>query len=579
MTSTSYIGDVTLERDRPATMRDGTILRADVYRPRGPGPYPVLLQRTPYNKMFAQTCVYQHPAWYARHVYVVVVQDVRGRFASDGRFDPYRHEAEDGADTIAWAASLEAVTGRVGTFGCSYAGANQLLAAGQAPPALACSVVGCAGDDFYDGWTYRGGALQLGFVISWILQALAGPDAAKRGDRQSFDRVRALAADIPSAYRRPLADWIASGDLPAYLTDWIMHDTRDSFWQALAPSRAFPGIRVPCLHVSGWYDIFLQGTLANYHALQQASVGDAARQHAMIIGPWQHVPWARINGAVDYGPDGDNLIDALQLAWFDRWLKDRTPDRNAAPVRYFLMGANAWAEADAWPPKGARTCELFLRSTGRAVSLSGDGALSSEAPAEEPPDIFVYDPGNPVPSRGGASCCCADVAPVGAFDQQSIEIRNDVLVYTSAPLASACDVVGPVELVLHAATDGPDTDWTAKLVDVHPDGRAINVCDGIIRARYRDSLSEPALLEPGIAYEYRIHLGATATRFSRGHCIRLEISSSNFPTYDVNFNTGCRGCDADPWTMRLATQMVLHDGAHASRLVLALSDGSQLPVG
>jgi hypothetical protein len=570
-------GDLTIERDCSIAMRDGAILRADVYRPTAPGRYPVLLQRTPYNKVFAQTGVYQHPSWYARQGYIVVIQDVRGRYASDGVFDPYRREAEDGADTIAWAASAQGATGRVGTFGFSYAGANQILAAGEAPPGLACAAIGCAGDDFYDGWTYRGGALQLGFIISWVLQALAAFDAVKRDDRAAFERVQNLAADMHSAYRRPLADWIAFGELPKYFEDWIRHDTRDAFWRDIAPSRAHDAIRVPCLHIGGWFDIFVEGTIANFCALRMKSELQAASigEQALLIGPWQHVPWARINGAVDYGPIADNRVDLLQLAWFDRWLKDRPADRAIPSVRYFLMGANTWVDADSWPPKGARACELFLHSFGRAASLSGDGRLSNDAPDKEPSDVFVYDPRNPVASLGGASCCVADVAPIGSFDQQPVEIRNDVLVYTSAPLVRACDVVGPVELVLYAVTDGPDTDWTGKLVDVHPDGRAMNLCDGVVRARYRDSLEQPTLLEPGVVYEYRIRLSATANRFELGHRVRLEISSSNFPTYDVNGNTGHRGSETVPWTMRLATQMVLHNREHASRLVLNVAQDSQ----
>ncbi len=568
-------GDVTLVRDRPATMRDGTVLRADIYRPAGAGPHPVLLLRTPYNKAFAQNNVYRHPIWYARHGYIVVVQDVRGRYASDGRFDPYGHEAEDGADTIEWAASLEASTNRVGTYGFSYAGANQMLAAGRQPAGLACCAVGCAGDDFFDGWTYRGGAFQLAFVISWALQALAGPDAVKRGDRAAFDRIRAFAANMRAAYQRPLADWIKSGDLPDYFVDWVTHDVRDAFWREISPSRAHSVIRTPCLHIGGWYDTFLKGTLVNYQALLLNADISASNQ-ALIIGPWQHVPWSRFNGEVDYGAAGDNCIDEWQLAWFDRWLKNRPPAPETAPVRYFLMGANVWIDADVWPPPGTRVVELFLRSTGRAGSLSGDGRLSPEPPGEEPADIFVYDPGSPASSLGGASCCSADLAPIGSFDQRPVEIRNDVLVYDSATLARDCDVVGSIRLLLHAATDGPDTDWTAKLVDVHPDGRAMNLCDGVIRARYRDLLEEPKLLEPGKTYEYRIDLGATAIRFEAGHRVRLEVSSSSFPAYDVNPNTGGRGCEADPWSMRPAMQIVRHDAAHASRLLLSLAEGSSL---
>ena len=273
------------------------------------------------------------------------------------------------------------------------------------------------------------------------------------------------------------------------------------YWESLTLLRRLGEVDVPCLHVGGWFDIFLEGTLASYSALRERSGEKGSAPQHLVVGPWQHVPWARLNGSVDYGPNGDNRIEALQVAWFDRWLKGREPSRSP-PVRYFVTGAGEWRENATWPPTGAQPLEIFLRSSGRANSLSGDGRLSLERPADEPPDIFIFDPFEPVPSLGGASCCGADVAPVGVFDQRVVEIRNDILVYTSPPLVGELDVAGQVELVLFAATDGPSTDWTAKLVDVHPDGMALNICDGIVRSRFRESLSEPSLLTPGRVYEY-----------------------------------------------------------------------------
>ena len=340
-----------------------------------------------------------------------------------------------------------------------------------------------------------------------------------------------------------------------------------STWESLTLLRRLGEVDVPCLHVGGWFDIFLEGTLASYSALRERSGEKGSAPQHLVVGPWQHVPWARLNGSVDYGPNGDNRIEALQVAWFDRWLKGREPSRSP-PVRYFVTGAGEWRENATWPPTGAQPLEIFLRSSGRANSLSGDGRLSLERPADEPPDIFIFDPFEPVPSLGGASCCGADVAPVGVFDQRVVEIRNDILVYTSPPLVGELDVAGQVELVLFAATDGPSTDWTAKLVDVHPDGMALNICDGIVRSRFRESLSEPSLLTPGRVYEYRIQLRPTARCFACGHAIRLEVSSSNFPTYDVNSNTEARGVDADPFSARVATQVVYHTPARASRLRL-----------
>jgi putative CocE/NonD family hydrolase len=284
------------------------------------------------------------------------------------------------------------------------------------------------------------------------------------------------------------------------------------------------------------------------------------------------VPWARLNGSVDGGPAADNSVDDLHIAWFDHWLKERPLEEAGGAVRYYEMGSNLWRSSSAWPPAGARTLELFLHSGGRANSLSGNGTLSDTPPADESPDIFVYDPAEPVPSIGGSSCCRPDVTPVGAFDQRSNEIRNDVLVYTTDILDRDTHVAGPVAVTLHAATDAPDTDWTAKLVDVHPDGRAINLCDGIVRARFRKGLDAPAPLDDGEVCAYTIDLAATANRFAAGHRIRLEISSSSFPAYDVNDNSGRGGCRAEPFAGRTATQVVFHDRARPSRLKLMVTD-------
>jgi putative CocE/NonD family hydrolase len=563
----SDLGGVTVERDVAVVMRDGAVLRADVYRPRQKGSLPVLLQRTPYNKRFAQTGVYQHPVWYARQGYIVAIQDVRGRFASDGTFEPYRHETEDGHDTIGWAAALEGSTGAVGTFGFSYAGVAQLMAAALRPPGLRAAAIGMAGNDFFEGWTYRGGALQLAFIISWAVQALGPPDALRAGERDRVRRLGEIATRLPDAYRRPLSSWLNGEELPAFVGDWLRHSASDQYWEDLRwPAVDYADL--PCLHIGGWYDIFLQGTLAVFEEATKL----APRNQRLVVGPWQHVPWARLNGSVDYGPAGDNSIDHLQVEWFDRHLKGIEPRAASACVRYYQLGANRWRDAATWPPPGGQPREFYLRSGGRANSLSGDGSLSDIASLGDPPDIYVFDPVEPVPSVGGASCCRADVAPVGAFDQRGVEIRNDVLVYTSEVLASGLDVCGPVEVVLFAATDCVDTDWTAKLVDVAPDGTAINLCDGILRARYRLSSTDPAMLTPGEIYEYRLRLGSIANHFGRGHAIRLEISSSNFPAYDVNDNSGAAGIDRDPLAAQIATQSVFHDVRHPSRLILRCLD-------
>jgi putative CocE/NonD family hydrolase len=569
------LGGVRVERDVPVAMRDGVTLRADVYRPCDADDrrLPVLLVRTPYSKANALTVTYQHPAWYARRGYVVVSQDVRGRFGSDGAFDPFHHEAADGHDTVAWASRLPGTTGQVGMYGFSYGGATQMLAATERPEGLACLVPGFTASDYYDGWMYEGGAFNHAFIVSWIIQSLAGPEAARAGQAEVAERLyRQANHDFPRLHAElPLRDFppLRGTDLAGYLRDWMDHPTRDAYWAEIGLRHRWDSIVQPALHLAGWYDQFREGTLENFQQLRARSGGAPERLQKLVVGPWVHIPWGRHAGA-DFGPAADNRIDELQLRWFDHWLRGvDTGLADEAPVQLFVMGANRWREADDWPPPEARTETWHLRSDGRANSLSGDGTLTREAPAaDEPPDLFVYLPAAAVPSVGGNSCCRADAAPMGAFDQALVEARNDVLVYDGPVLERAVEVIGTVELVLHAATDAVDTDWTAKLVDVAPCGATVNLCDGIVRAAFRDSLSDPQPVEPGRVYEYRIRVGSTANRFEAGHRIRLEVSSSNFPAYDPNLNTGERVFDRGVTAGRPATQAVFHDGLRPSRLLL-----------
>lgn len=575
MTTESYLGGVTVERNVPTPMRDGTVLRADVYRPEAAGSYPVLIQRTPYDKTVAQQITYQHPAWYARQGYVVVVQDPRGRYLSDGQFRPFLDEAADTADTIGWASGLAGTNGKVATYGFSYAGANQLLGAAEQPAALRCIAPGFTGSDFYDGWTYVGGAFSLAFIVSWVQPLLALPDALKRGDLNAAISLASSANDFPGLYwTQPLQDFplFKKAGVADYFFEWLEHDTRDAFWQALSIRERYDRIVTPALHMGGWYDTFIEGTLENYAALSARAGDDPARLQRLVVGPWTHIPWAPISGVRNFGDDARNTVDELQASWFDYWLKGEGDVTEWPAVRLFVMGENRWRTYEAWPPPSARIEPWFLHSGGRATSLSGDGALSREAPTEEPPDVYVFNPGWPVPSAGGRSCCVSEIAPIGPFEQSYVEIRNDVLVYTSAPFTRDVEVTGTVEFVLYAATDAVDTDWTAKLVDVDPQGHAINLCDGIVRARFRESLEHPTPIEPERVYEYRIRVGSTANLFKKGHRIRLEVSSSNFPMFDINPNNGQRVGEATLLQSRVATQAVFHDANRASHLLVPVVD-------
>lgn len=554
-------------------MRDGTVLRADVYRPRAAGRYPALVLRTPYDKTSAQQVAYRHPAFYARHGYLVVAQDVRGRYASAGTFTPYRDEANDGADTIAWAAGLDGCTGKVGTYGFSYAGAAQLLAAVERPPALSCTVPAFTSSDFYEDWTYVGGVLNHAFVVSWVLQMLAIPDLLRAGKREAAARILDAQADFARLYRsRPLVDLPVLRETGAapYLFDWLAHDTLDDYWRAVSIRARHARITVPCLHIGGWYDTFVEGTLDNFTRLAARCGGEGgARPQRLIVGPWAHAPWGRRVAGRDFGANAGGVVDEAQLAWFDHWLKDAPLD--GAPVRLFVMGANRWREADSWPVEGIRVQEWYLHADRGAQSVSGDGRLDRVPPGDEPPDVYVAMPGRPVPSAGGRASSDPTVVPMGPADQSAVEGRTDVLVYTTAPFPRDVEVVGTVWLLLFGATDGVDCDWMAKLVDVDETGATVNLCDGALRARFRESLSRPRPLRPGEVYEYRLRVGSTASLFRRGHRLRLLVSSSNFPQYDVNPNTGERPAYVDPFRLRMATQAVFHDGNRPSRLLLPLT--------
>jgi putative CocE/NonD family hydrolase len=559
---------IPVEHDVPVPMRDGVLLRADVYQPAGPGPHPVLVHRTPYDKRVAQQVVYQHPSWYARRGYLVVAQDTRGRYASDGVFDPYRHEAHDTADTIAWAARLPTASGKVGSYGFSYAGAVQLLGAAQQPTGLACAAPAFTSSDFYDDWTYVGGALNHAFVVSWVLQMLALPDLVKAGDLDGARRLLAAQSEIPRLLReRPLADLGPLRDTGAatYFFDWLSHDTRDQYWQDLSIRERHHLITTPCLHIGGWYDTFIEGTLDNFVRLSARSP-----DHRLLIGPWAHAPWTRLTGGRDFGEAAGGVVDEAQLAWFDHWLR-AAPPPPGPPVRVFVMGVNRWRDESAWPPPGTETVEWYLHSTRGAQSLSGDGSLTRRPPRDEDPDVYVTMPHRPVPSAGGRASSDPSVVPMGPAAQEVVEIRNDVLVYTTAPFQHEVAIIGTVWLTLFAATDGIDCDWTAKLVDVAPDGATVGLCDGILRARSRASLSQPRPVEPDTVVEYRLRVGSTANVFRAGHRLRLQVSSSNFPLYDVNPNTGAVAASAGPFELRPATQTVFHDARYPSRLALPIA--------
>jgi len=571
-----------METNVAVPMRDGTILYADIYRPEGPGPCPVLLQRTPYDKSMPLSRNMLDPLKAARHGYVVVIQDTRGRYTSGGEFYPFRDDIHDGYDTVEWAASQPWSSGKVGMYGNSYVGATQWQAAKSCPPHLVAIAPRVTASNYHEGWTYQGGAFALGFNVSWTLGNLTlanFPSLAARKPIPQGRRVQlAQAVDaLESAFRfLPLKELPHLQDgLADYFYDWLVHPDYDDYWQRLSIEEYHSRITVPALNIGGWYDIFLGGTLRNYLGMrEQGATEEARRGQKLLIGPWQHGSsrGPGIAGDHYFGLGSDPLaidLEGVLLRWFDCWLKGaHNGIMDEPPVRLFVMGDNVWRDEQEWPLARAQSVKYYLHSQGKANSTNGDGALSPQPPGDEPPDVFLYNPADPVSTRGGPLCCHAYFMAGGAYDQQEIERRHDVLVYSTPPLERDVEVTGPITVTLWAATSAADTDFTAKLVDVCEHGCARNLTDGIIRARYRDSRSTPSLVEPGRAYGYTIDLWATSNVFKAGHRIRVEVSSSNFPRFDRNTNTGRR--IAEDAELKPALQTILHSAQYPSHITLPI---------
>ena len=566
------VPQVLCERNVAIKMRDGTALHCDVWRPQSSEPVPALLQRQPYDRRVAQSYVYAHPAWYARHGFGVVVQDSRGRYDSEGTFYPLRGDAEDGVDTIAWCAAQPWCSGKVATFGFSLPGLNQLIAAAEQPPALVATMPGFYPQGMYDGLIHVGGAIGLAAVLNWAL--LLAPDAARRAGRpELLDDIRRASGCGGPAPTLAVKDipFLVEPNIMPFLRDYLEHPAFGSYWQEFELGQRLERITVPCLHLSGWYDSFVTQTLHAYERFSSETRGE----HRLLVGPWFHIPWGQQVGVVDFGEDARNIVDEYQLAWLEAWTKGRRNGLDALPrVKVFVTGSNSWHDADRWPLPATTTQTWYLRSEGRANSLSGDGCLSLDRPGEtELADYFYYDPAAPVQSLGGHSCCYPQAAPMGPMVQRDVESKNDVLVYSSAPLERPLWVAGTVIARLFAATSARDTDWVVKLCDVAPDGRSLNIQEGAIRARFRNGFDRAILLEPDTVNEYAITVGACCHRFATGHRIRIQVTSSNFPAIDRNPNTGGPIGMEGPYEWLPASQTMFHDAARTSCLTLPVTQG------
>ena len=577
--------EIVVDKTVMVPMSDGTRLAADVYRPKAEGRFPAIVERTPYNREESVILRTRTPQYLAERGFVFVVQDVRGRYGSEGIWYPFIDDGwgpkRDGFDTIGWVAEQPWCNGKVATAGGSYAGQTQMFLAPTRPPALACCFIREAASDLARQWCYRGGAFELAFNLDWNMRH--GVNAMRRL-LPLLDQ--AVAVDPERFEPLPLAQSPLLANPFHWLEDLLAHPDDGRFWRPFNFERQYGEIDVPIYHMAGWFDIFLDGSLRNFAGVQAKGKSKGTRDsQKLIIGPWTHGPdiadptFARHVGDMDFGPEAVVDFNGEMLRWYDYWLNGaQTGIHNEPRVRYFLMGANEWRSAEAWPPPGGEIQRWYLNEekSGTAASLN-DGSLAPEKQrSKKGAASYRYDPADPVPTLGGNTLYGVEreergweenpdyAITAGPRDQRPVEPR--CLTYTSAPLVGDLDVVGPVTVTLYASSDGPDTDFAAKLCDVFPDGKAILVVDGIVRARYRKSRSRPKLLKAKRVYRFRIDLWPTAWRFLAGHRLRLAVTSSNFPRFDRNLNTG-----EDPResaTMRVAINTVYHDRQHPSHLNL-----------
>ncbi len=591
---------VRLEKSIRVRMRDGVRLSTDLYFPAGvTGRMPVVLIRTPYNKnLFRPERSAGYYSWqggdvrvqlFAGQGYIVAVQDIRGRFESEGEYRVGTNERNDGSDTIDWLAAQPWSTGRIGTYGCSYLGENQLQLAATRNPHHAAAVPQGAGG-VYTGTNRTfgfldGGAFELATAIGWFPRAgmrtfaHLPPELSDSAFREAAEYFNFAPVSPPVDYEHVFS-WLPLHGImqriakfPTHFEDFVSHGPADPYWKAFGFITDADRFDIPALHVNSWYDLGINETfkLANLLSANAESARGRDNQF-VIVSPSAHCESEAatehtVIGRRDLG-DARLAYYEIYLKWFDHWLKGIDNDVTSMPkVQYYVMGKNAWRQASAWPIPGTQFTRYYLRSDGRANSRLGGGTLDLTPPKTEPPDRYTYDPGYPVPSLGGVICCtAAPNTPGGPYDQATLELRNDVLVYTSGPLERGLEVTGPLQLVLYVSSDAKDTDFTGKLIDVAPDGTAWNLQDGVLRARYREAYDKPVLMEDGKVYQLSIDLHAVSNWFAPGHRIRVEISSSNFPRLDRNLNTGGRNYDESIGVV--AHNVIHHTSRYPSYLVL-----------
>ncbi len=552
-------------------MSDGVKLATDIYRPAANGvvieeKLPIVLQRTPYNKRSKQYV--KQLKYLVRRGYIAVIQDCRGRYQSEGSFIKYTNEPKDGYETIEWLAGLPYTNGNVGTMGLSYGAHVQACAAKLNPPHLMTSVLNMGGTS--NGWDHsirNHGAFTLKQLTWAFLQVADESDNPVVRDMLDIEKAIHWFQALP--LKKGLNPLSVVPNFEAYIFEMMTHSDYDDYWKEVSIEEKYEKIKVPALIMGGWYDLYSKQTFVNYNGMVHHGGTEEARSGTkMIMGAWPHpLSASTTTGEVDFGEDSKYDLEGMEIRWLDYWLKGIDNGIiNEAPIKLFIMGANYWRDECEWPLARTRYVNYYFHSSGRANSLFGDGILSPKLPGDEPKDRYTYDPDNPVPTLGGNNCCSPDIVAWGAYDQRPAEKRNDVLIYTTPPLAEDIEVTGPICVKLYASSSTPDTDFTAKLVDVFPDGYAMNLCDGIIRARYRKSFEEAKLMKPDTVYEFTIDCWVTGNVFKAGHRIRVDISSSNFPRFDRNPNTGHEfGMDSE---LSIAEQTVYHNMNYPSHIIL-----------
>jgi putative CocE/NonD family hydrolase len=556
---------VRLERGTRCRMSDGVELVSDHYYPAEAGAHATLLMRQPYGRDIASTVVYAHPIWFARHGYNVVIQDVRGRGDSEGEFYPFRNEARDGAETIAWLQTRPESTGRVGMYGFSYQGMTQLLAAAEQPEGLVCIAPGMTAHDLYQGWFYHNGALRLASSLGWGLQMLKA-DARRKRLHEASEKLEQAWANLPaqtSALPFRSNPALHGEGVPQYVLDWFDHDEPGEYWSSMDVSQSLDRITVPALHVSGWYDTYLKGSIDGFLALSNhAGSAHARTNQYLIAGPWVHIPWGDRAGAGYFGKHALLDTDSILLRWFNHWLKDSGEFSAEPRVRHFVLGENRWLEADAFPATANHP--LYLHSAGKANSRKGGGLLSSDlAQSDEPCDIFIDDPEVPVLAPGGPA------ALSGQFDQSALQSGNNVLVYTTTPLAQPLRILGAPRIVIHCSTSSAHTDFTAKLIRVLANGAAEFICIGIARSSW---LFRKSGYTADTVHCWEFDLEPTSCSFAIGERIGLEIASSAFPLYDRNPGSGVPSRLATSWDWQRSTQIIYHDRDLPSALYLPVCE-------